>query len=133
MYKGQLKIWKDDKGFGFIQLKELKQDIFIHISTLKDMSRKPKIDDFIYFEIEKKENGKSRAVNCRIEGVAAKAIQRHKPRVHKNTSVPKSNSIDIGCDSYWCFWLSTFRYIISHYTSTAYTQNHNTYQIVFKY
>jgi len=93
MHKGQLKSWKDDKGFGFIQSSELKQDTFIHVSTLKAMSRKPKVGDFIYFDVEKQANGKSRAVNCRIEGVAAKSIQRHRPRVHKNTSAPKSKVI----------------------------------------
>lgn len=93
MHKGQLKSWKDDKGFGFIQSSELKEDTFIHISTLKTMSRKPKVGDFIYFEIEKQANGKCRAVNCRIEGVAAKAIPRHKPRMHKNTSAPKNKVV----------------------------------------
>lgn len=93
MYKGQLKNWNDNKGFGFIQSKELSQDTFIHISTLKAMSRKPKIDDYIYFEVENQANGKSRAINCRIEGVAAKIVQRHKPRLHKNTSPPKRKII----------------------------------------
>lgn len=92
MYRGELKSWKDDKGFGFIQSYELKQDTFIHISSLKAMSRKPKVGDFIYFEVEK-QNGKSKAVNCRIEGVAAKVKQSHKPFIHKNTSSPKSKVI----------------------------------------
>ena len=93
MYKGQLKSWNDNKGFGFIHTSELTQDTFIHISTLKAMSRKPKQGDFIYFEIEKQYNGKTRAVNCRIEGVLAKSIPRHKPRVHKNASVPKNKLV----------------------------------------
>jgi cold shock CspA family protein len=93
MYKGQLKTWKDNKGFGFIQSSELSQDTFLHISTLKAMSRKPKVGDFIYFEVEKQANGKARAINCRIEGVAAKSIKRHTPRLHKTTSVPKSKVI----------------------------------------
>lgn len=101
MHRGQLKIWKDDKGFGFIQCNELKQDTFIHISSLKAMSRKPKIGDFIYFEVETQANGKSRAMNCRIEGVAAKADsvhkpryqQRHKPRIHRNNTAPKSKLV----------------------------------------
>lgn len=101
MHKGQLKSWKDDKGFGFIQCNELKQDTFIHISSLKAMSRKPKIGDFIYFEVETQANGKSRAMNCRIEGVAAKADsvhkpkyqQRHKPRIHRNNTAPKSKLV----------------------------------------
>lgn len=93
MYKGKLTNWKDDKGFGFIQSSELNQDTFIHISTLKTMSRKPKVGDFIYFEVEKQTNGKYRAINCRIEGVAAKTINKHKPRIHKNSSTPKNKVI----------------------------------------
>ncbi len=113
MHKGQLKSWKDDKGFGFIQSSEIKQDTFIHISTLKAMSRKPKVGDFIYFDVEKQANGKSRAVKCRIEGVAAKAIQRHRPRVHKNATAPKSKVvlmlavIAIGAFGYQRLGLST--------------------------
>jgi cold shock CspA family protein len=93
MYKGQLKSWKDDKGFGFIESSELNQDTFIHISSLKSMSRKPKVGDFIYFDIEKQATGKTKAINCRIEGVAAKVIQRHKPRIHRSTSAPKNKLI----------------------------------------
>jgi cold shock CspA family protein len=123
MHKGQLKSWIDDKGFGFIQSNELNQDTFIHISALKAMSRKPKIGDFIYFEVEKQDNGKSRAVNCRIEGVAAKAIPKHKqrhnsdhkPRIHRNTSAPKNKFvllfmiIGIGAFSYQRLGLSPTR------------------------
>lgn len=93
MYKGQLKSWNDNKGFGFIQSNDLSQDTFIHISALTTMNRKPKVNDFIYFEVEKQANGKTRAVNCRIEGVAAKSIKKHTPRVYKNTSAPKSKLV----------------------------------------
>lgn len=125
MHKGQLKSWKDDKGFGFIQSSELKQDTFIHISTLKGMSRKPKVGDFIYFEVEKQANGKSRAINCRIEGVAAKAIQRHRPRVQKNTSPPKSKAIlvialiAIGAFGYQRLGLSTASTPAQHIPNTT--------------
>ncbi|MGB2741282.1 MAG: excalibur calcium-binding domain-containing protein [Cognaticolwellia sp.] len=119
MHKGQLKSWIDDKGFGFIQSSELKQDTFIHISTLKAMSRKPKIGDFIYFDVETQDNGKSKAVNCRIEGVAAKAIAKHKsghkPRMHRNSSAPKNKFVllfmilGIGAFSYQRLGLSPTR------------------------
>jgi len=72
MYKGKLKSWNDKKGFGFIQSDELEQDTFIHISTLKAMSRKPKRGDVIFFDVEKQDNGKTKAVNCSIEGVEVK-------------------------------------------------------------
>jgi cold shock CspA family protein len=71
MNKGQLKSWDDSRGFGFIKSDSLNRDIFIHISTLKSMSRKPKVGDFIYFEVQKQADGKDRAINCRIEGVIA--------------------------------------------------------------
>ena len=93
MHKGQLTSWIDDKGFGFIKSAELKQDTFIHISALKEMSRKPKVGDFIYFEVEQQANGKSRATNCRIEGVASKALKSNKPRMSRNFSVPKSKLV----------------------------------------
>ncbi|MDN3383707.1 cold shock domain-containing protein [Pseudoalteromonas sp. APC 3358] len=70
MHKGLLKAWKDDKGFGFIKSDTLEHDTFIHISALKHMSRKPKVGDTIYFEVATQPDGKAKAVNCRIEGVA---------------------------------------------------------------
>ena len=90
MHKGQLKNWIDNKGFGFIESPELKQDTFIHISSLNNMSRKPKVGDYIYFEVEQQSNGKSKAVNCRIEGVATTALKRKHHRVYKTS--PKSKS-----------------------------------------
>lgn len=93
MHKGKLKNWRDDKGFGFIQSDELNQDTFIHISALKAMSRKPKVGDFIYFEVEKQADGKNKAINCRIEGVATKSIKRSKPQIQRNRSRPKSKII----------------------------------------
>lgn len=71
MNKGLLKSWNDDKGFGFIKSTTLQHDTFIHISSLKHMSRKPKVGDIIYFEVATEPNGKTKAVNCRIEGVLA--------------------------------------------------------------
>lgn len=41
-HRGQLNRWNDDKGFGFISTENGKRDIFIHISALKQMSRRPR-------------------------------------------------------------------------------------------
>ncbi len=95
MHKGRLKNWNDGKGFGFIESSELDQNTFIHISTLKAMSRKPKIGDHIYFEVEKQADGKVRAVNCRIEGVAVKSLKQHKPRAYNRSSGIKGKMIVI--------------------------------------
>jgi cold shock CspA family protein len=68
-YKGRLKRWNDDKGFGFIEAENGKKDIFIHISALKRMSRRPVVGDIINYQIHIGNDGKNRAVNAKIEGV----------------------------------------------------------------
>ena len=67
--KGKLKRWDDDRGFGFIGSESDNRDIFIHISALKKMTRRPMIGDVINFEIHTDNDGKKRAVNASIEGV----------------------------------------------------------------
>jgi len=67
--KGKLIRWIDDKGFGFIKQENGNGDIFIHISALKGMERKPIIGDIIHYEIMTDTNSKVRAVNAKIEGV----------------------------------------------------------------
>ena len=90
MNKGLLKTWKTDKGFGFIKSDTLEHDTFIHISALKHMSRKPKVGDTIYFEVATQPDGKTKAINCRLEGVAVlKApYQKHKQQPYR---IAKSN------------------------------------------
>ena len=48
MNKGLLKSWNDEKGFDFIKSSTLQHETFIHISSLKHMSRKPKVGYIIY-------------------------------------------------------------------------------------
>lgn len=90
MNKGLLKTWKTDKGFGFIKSDTLEHDTFIHISALKHMSRKPKVGDTIYFEVATQTDGKTKAINCRIEGIAElKApYQKHNQQPYR---IAKSN------------------------------------------
>ncbi len=66
---GVLKTWKDDRGFGFIKPDDGSDDIFIHISSLSGFVRRPYRGDKIIYQIEHSEDGKSKAVNARIEGV----------------------------------------------------------------
>lgn len=69
MVKGVLKTWKEDRGFGFIKPDDGGKDIFIHISALKGVSRRPIIGDVIYYQITKDNRGKYKAINAQIEGV----------------------------------------------------------------
>jgi len=102
--KGKLVRWLGNKGFGFIKPEQGKDDIFIHISALKGMSRKPIVGDIVHYEISLDANGKTRAVNARIEGVeqvlsltpikksskAGRSTQVNKRTYRKSTEVEKS-------------------------------------------
>jgi len=80
MIKGVLKTWKEDRGFGFISPDDGGKDIFIHISALKGMSRRPMTGDIIYYQVAKDNRGKFKAVNASIEGVQ---ILEDKSAVHR--------------------------------------------------
>ncbi|MBW3530450.1 excalibur calcium-binding domain-containing protein [Shewanella sp. NKUCC06_TVS] len=74
MDRGVLVRWNDEKGFGFIHPeKNAAQDVFIHISVLKKMARKPIVGDSILYQTEVQNDGKRKAVIASIEGVAVVA------------------------------------------------------------
>lgn len=67
--KGVLKTWKDDRGFGFIQPDDGDKDIFVHISALRGMARRPVRGDVLIYQVGQDAGGKFKAINARIEGV----------------------------------------------------------------
>lgn len=68
MPKGSIKSWRRDRGFGFINVEGQEEDVFVHISELRDLGRPPRIGDNISFSIETQDNGKVRAINCKVKG-----------------------------------------------------------------
>jgi cold shock CspA family protein len=89
--KGKLVRWIDEKGFGFIKPENGSNEIFIHISALKSMSRKPIVGDVIQYQIGFDSNGKTRAVDAKIEGVSqvmtlAPLSEKRKERPHRTYS-----------------------------------------------
>ena len=68
--KGKLKTWKDDRGFGFITPDEGGKNVFLHIRTLKNASRRPRVGDTILYQRVAAKGGKVQAVQASIEGVA---------------------------------------------------------------
>jgi len=83
--KGKLIRWNEDRGFGFIKSNDIDYDIFIHISELKKMSRRPLVNDVISFDVVKDKRGKKKAVNAKIEGVPVKTPIIRAPKSKKNT------------------------------------------------
>lgn len=73
--EGKLKHWNEDKGFGFISLNDKSKDVFIHISALRKMSRRPVVGDIIIFQKDVDNNGKERAINAQIQGVSSASLR----------------------------------------------------------
>lgn len=63
---GKLTKWKDDRGFGFIQPIDGSQEVFLHISDVKDATRRPQENDTIYYHCVVDSDGKVRARNAFI-------------------------------------------------------------------
>jgi uncharacterized membrane protein YsdA (DUF1294 family)/cold shock CspA family protein len=70
---GKLKKWKDDRGFGFIQPVDGSQEVYLHISEIKDSTRRPKENDTIYYYTVVDSDGKIRACNAFILGARIKS------------------------------------------------------------
>lgn len=82
--KGKLIRWNEDRGFGFIKSSNIKDDVFIHISELKKMSRSPQINDVICFDIITDGSGKNKAINASIEGVPEKPKTSYRNKTKAN-------------------------------------------------
>ncbi|MBE9113494.1 cold shock domain-containing protein, partial [Nodosilinea sp. LEGE 07298] len=67
--RGQLKTWKDDRGFGFIKPEDGGKDVFLHISALPGDCRRPQLGDTILYEKVTQPDGKVRAAKASIQGI----------------------------------------------------------------
>ena len=70
---GKLTKWKDERGFGFIQPVDGSQEVFLHISEVKDATRRPQENDTIYYQCIVDSDGKVRAYNAFILGARNKS------------------------------------------------------------
>lgn len=68
LYKGIIKSWESNKGFGFIEPDKGSKDIFIHIRDLKHTNYQPVVGDKVFYKITADKNGKLRACDAYIKG-----------------------------------------------------------------
>jgi uncharacterized membrane protein YsdA (DUF1294 family)/cold shock CspA family protein len=71
MHKGKLIEWQDDKGFGFIKPNDGGQQIFIHITALEKVNRRPKVGDVVHYQLTVDQRGRKRACSASIAGATS--------------------------------------------------------------
>jgi len=62
MSNGTVKFFNETKGYGFIKVNDTNQEVFVHVSELKDQIRQ---DDEVTFEIQEGKRGLN-AVNVKL-------------------------------------------------------------------
>lgn len=62
-FDGTLKVWNDDRGFGFIAPDQGGQDLFVHIKAFPAGTGRPAVGQAVTFEVETGPDGKKRARN----------------------------------------------------------------------
>jgi CspA family cold shock protein len=62
MSTGIVKFFNETKGYGFVKVNETNQEVFVHVSELKDQIRQ---DDEVTFEIQEGKRGLN-AVNVKL-------------------------------------------------------------------
>ncbi|MCY7366656.1 MAG: cold shock and DUF1294 domain-containing protein [Chamaesiphon sp.] len=83
---GRLTKWNDEGGFGFIQPIDKGQTVYLHISEIKDSTRRPQLDDTIYYYMITEEDGKLRADNAFILGARRKTTSLSRSLTDRETS-----------------------------------------------
>jgi cold shock protein len=71
MATGTLKMWKADRGFGFIKDDSGGPDMFLHISALQSAGIDPddiRKGDRLTFDVESDRDGRTKASNVRLSG-----------------------------------------------------------------
>ena len=91
--KGKVTHWKDDKGFGFIVSENGDEKLFFHISSVKNLARRPRVGDVVLYEAMRDRQGRLKAKAVVIEGVISKpGAYRRKTEI--NTEPLKKDALD---------------------------------------
>lgn len=60
-FTGTLKIWNDERGFGFIEATQGGQEVFVHIKAFPSGTGRPSVGQVLSFEVETGRDGKKKA------------------------------------------------------------------------
>ena len=68
--RGTVRMWDDDKGFGFIAPENPGPDVFLHIKALAGRATRPTVGAVVTFRQSADAKGRPRAVEARLESGA---------------------------------------------------------------
>ena len=60
-YQGKIASWDEAKGFGFIDWNGGNDRVFLHISAIEAITRKPAVGDVVTYEVVRDEQGRFKA------------------------------------------------------------------------
>ncbi len=67
-YQGRISSWKDDQGFGFINMNGSSNQVFVHINAFKNRGRRPAGNEIVTYELEVDQKGRQRDKNVTFVG-----------------------------------------------------------------
>lgn len=70
--KGKITQWRDDKGFGFIVPESGGEEIFFHISSVKNQARRPQVGDAVLYDAVRDSQGRLKAKGVIIEAITSR-------------------------------------------------------------
>lgn len=85
---GTLIKWNDDRGFGFVELPQSREEIFVHISAFPRDGVRPRIGETVSFEVRPGPDGRKRAEQIvRPGGRTASQRRNAPPRTRRSNLV----------------------------------------------
>ena len=67
-FEGTLAQWNEDRGFGFIEVAETRERLFVHVSAFERGRVRPPLGARLVFDVERDAQGRKRAVSVTMPG-----------------------------------------------------------------
>ncbi len=67
-FKGRVRAWNDERGFGFIEPSGGGQDVFLHVSALRNRERRPAVGQSLTYVLTRDGQGRPRAGHAALPG-----------------------------------------------------------------